>query len=79
MIDIIKGNDAKFTHAIGGVLYYKIETETKVYIFAVDMNDREDVGTSKFDSEIKAINLMRYLNKAISNNSLISYDKKIEK
>ena len=33
LIDIVKGNDAKFTHAIAGILYYKVETEKKVYIF----------------------------------------------
>ena len=76
LIDIVKGNNAKFTHAIAGVLYYKVETEKKVYIFAVDMNDKDDVGSAKFEAEHKAVNLMRYLNKSIANNSLIYYDKK---
>ena len=76
IIDIVRGTTAKFTHAIDGVLFYKIETQKKIYIFGVDMNDKEDVGLTKFESEHKAITLMRYLNKAISNDSLVFYDKK---
>lgn len=76
LIDIVKGNNAKFIYAIDGVLYYKIETNTKVYIFSVDMNDKDDVGTSKFEAEHKALTLMRYINKAISNESIIVYDRK---
>ena len=75
-IDIVRDNTAKFLHAVGGVLYYRIETQKMVYIFPIDMNDKEDVGSAKFEHEHKAIYLMRYLNKAIENNSLISYEKK---
>jgi len=75
-IDIVRDNTAKFLHAVGGVLYYRIETQKMVYIFPIDMNDKEDVGVAKFEPEHKAIYLMRYLNKAIENNSLISYEKK---
>jgi hypothetical protein len=75
-IDIVRDNTAKFLHAVGGVLYYRIETQKMVYIFPIDMNDKEDVGSAKFEQEHKAIYLMRYLNKAIENNSLISYEKK---
>jgi hypothetical protein len=76
IIDIVKDNTANFLHAVGGVLYYKIDTKKMTYIFPIDMNDKEDVGTATFESEHKAITLMRYLNKAIKNNSLISYEKK---
>ena len=76
IVDIVRDNIAKLTHAASGVLYYKIETKTMVYIFPVDMNDKEDVGDTKFEIEYKAIYLTRYLNKAIKNNSLLSYAKK---
>jgi hypothetical protein len=79
LVEIVRDNVAKMTHAVAGVLYYKIETEKNVYIFAVDMNDKEDVGTAKFELEHKAIYLTRWLNKAISNNSLIFYEKRKEK
>jgi hypothetical protein len=76
LIDIVRDNTAKFLHAVGGVLYYKIETKKCVYIFPVDMNDKEDVGTARFEGEHKAMHLMRYFNLAVKNNSLISYEKK---
>jgi hypothetical protein len=75
LVDIVKNNDAKFTHATAGVLYYKVETEKMVYIFPVDMNDTEDVGTATFEATHKALHLMRYLNKAIKNENLVFYEK----
>ena len=66
------GNIAKFLHAIAGVLYYEVQTaEGHAFIFPIDMNDRDDVGTATFHAEHKAITLMRYVRKAIENNSLI--------
>jgi len=78
LVDIVKNNVAKMTHASAGVLYYKIETEKYVYIFPVDMNEKEEVGTGKFETEEKAIYLTRWFNKAVKNNSLISYEKRKE-
>ncbi len=75
MIDIVKDNSAKLMYVVGGILHYRIETEKMVYIFTVDMNDKEDVGSAKFEPEHKALHLMRYLNKAIASNNLISYEK----
>ena len=68
--EIVKDNVANFTHCISAVMYYKI-IGTKTWIFPIDMNDKEDVGTATFQSQHKAISLMRYINKAIKNNSLI--------
>lgn len=65
-------NVAKFSHAISGVLYYEVKTQNgDKYLFPVDMNDKEDVGTSTFPCEIKAITLMRYIRKDISSENLI--------
>lgn len=70
--DIVSdGNMAVMDHAIAGVLYYKVETKNGSYMFPIDMNDKEDVGTATFDASLKAITLMRYIRKAINNNSLI--------
>ncbi len=72
--DIVSnGNIAKFKHAIAGVLYYEVKVEGKTYLFPVDMNDKEDVGTATFPDEIKAISLMRYIRKAGEDNLLIEY------
>lgn len=62
---------AKFDYAISGVLYYSIEHENGKITFPVDMNNKEDVGTTTFLSSYKPITLMRYIRKAIENNSLI--------
>ena len=77
IIDIIRDNKATFMYASAGVLYYKIKTKDFTYIFPIDMNDRDDVGTAKFESEHKAVTLMRYLNKAIQGNYLISFGHKV--
>lgn len=70
---VAPGNMAKISHAIAGVLYYQVTTAEGTYQFPVDMNDREDVGTTSFDAEIKAITLMRYVRKAIKNEELVKF------
>lgn len=63
---------ANISHAIAGVLYYQVNTKSgDKYMFPVDMNDKDDVGTSTFPASIKAITLMRYVRKSINNDSLI--------
>lgn len=74
MIDIkiiVKGTIAKFSHAIAGVLYYTVITPDGTYQFPIDMNDKDDVGTTTFINEYKAITLMRYIRKAIAKDELI--------
>lgn len=68
-------NSAKFSHAIAGVLYYTIDTEDKTIIFPIDMNDKDDVGTTTFEAEYKPITLMRYIRKAIEKGELIVINK----
>lgn len=62
---------AVFSHAIAGVLYYKITHGNIEIMFPIDMNDRNDVGTTTFVSSYKPITLMRYIRKAIDSDSLI--------
>lgn len=71
--EIVSDNNiAKISHAIAGVLYYEVTTAVgNKYMFPVDMNDRDDVGTATFPAEIKAITLMRYIRKSIQTESLI--------
>jgi len=64
-------SEAKFDYAIAGVLYYSIEHPNGKITFPVDMNNKEDVGTTTFLSSYKPITLMRYIRKAIENNTLI--------
>lgn len=67
--------EAKFTHAIAGTLYYRITTDNIVVEFPIDMNDKDDVGTTTFVASYKPITLMRYIRKAIENGTLIKVDK----
>ena len=70
--EIVKdGNQAYFTHACAGVLYYKVTINGSDYQFPVDMNDKEDVGTATFPNQIKAITLMRYIRKAFESEEFI--------
>ena len=66
--------EAKFVHAIAGTLYYRITTDVVVE-FPIDMNDKDDVGTTTFVASYKPITLMRYIRKAIANETLLIVDK----
>lgn len=67
--DIVKDNNiARISHCAAGIIYYKVEFEGKNYQFSVDMNDKDDVGTTAFPAEMKAITLMRYIRKAMDKN-----------
>ena len=67
--------EAKFAHAIAGTLYYRITTDNIVVEFPIDMNDKDDVGTTTFVASYKPITLMRYIRKAMENETLITIDK----
>ena len=63
---------AKFSHAKEGALYYTVESlEGHTYIFPIDITNSEDVGTATFNNEEKASLFMRYIRKAIQNESLM--------
>lgn len=68
-------SEAKFVHAIAGVLYYVIETDNVIIQFAIDMNDKDDVGTTTFVASYKPITLMRYIRKAMDNGTIMIVDK----
>lgn len=63
--------EAKFEYAIAGTLYYKIETDDVIIVFPIDMNNKDDVGTTTFIASYKPITLMRYIRKAIESGNLI--------
>lgn len=64
-------SEAKFVHAIAGTLYYRIITDDVIVEFPIDMNDKDDVGTTTFVASYKPITLMRYIRKVIDNESII--------
>ena len=67
---------AVFSHAIAGVLYYKITHGNIEIMFPIDMNNKDDVGTTTFVSSYKPITLMRYIRKAIDSDNLVIINKK---
>lgn len=66
-----RNRKANLSHIIARVAYYNVETETDHWMFPIDMNDQEDVGFATFNASEKAITLMRWIRKAIQNNSII--------
>ena len=78
--ELIKESTAKFTYAIAGSLYYTLFTsDGDEYQFTIDMNDKDDVGTTTFVAEYKGITLMRYIRKALSSGMLIKTNRESNK
>jgi len=69
--EAVKNTTAKFSHAIAGVLYYNLYVNEDTYQFEINMNDKDDVGTTTFFAEYKGITLMRYIRKAIESETLV--------
>lgn len=67
----LEGAEAKFDYAIAGCLYYTIDHPKMKITFPVDMNNKDDVGTTTFMATYRPIELMRYIRKAIESESLI--------
>lgn len=72
--NIVKGNTAKFTHYHEDKLFYEIFSAEYRYEFPIDITDKNDIGDAKFEASYNAITLMRYLRKAIANQT-IRWDK----
>lgn len=62
---------ATIEHVCDAVVYYRVDSEVGSFLFPVDMNNKDDVGTATFGKEMKAITLMRYIRKALENNSMM--------
>lgn len=62
---------AKFSHYIDGSLYYAVDVNDKTYQFPINIFDKEDIGTTTFLSEFRAITLMRYIRKALQSENFI--------
>ena len=69
--EAVKGTVSKFNYACAGVLYYIDYVGDDQYQFSIDMNNKDDVGTSNFEATYKSITLMRYISKAIEKGEFI--------
>jgi hypothetical protein len=73
---IVKGNKAVFTHYRNDHLYYDVidsETGNPICSVPIDISDKVDIGHATYNAEIKAISIMRYINKSRKNGSLAFY------
>lgn len=70
---VMNNNLASISHAVAGVLYYKVKTIDATYSFPVNISNLQDVGMATFQAQIKAITLMRYIRKAIENEELVKF------
>ena len=78
--ELIKGNFVKFDSYRQGNFYYKVavsnqatqQGESITYLFIVPV---DDIGTATLLSEDKAITFMRWIRKAINDNTLVRVKK----
>lgn len=66
--EIVKGNTANFSYYRAGVMYYSILVEDLTYTFPVYL---DDIGDATLNNQEKAIMLMRYVRRAISDETIV--------
>ena len=71
---IVKGTTAEFSHYKEDKLFYTVDVEEFRYEFPIDITNKADIGDTTLDRTYKAITLMRYIRKAISDGK-IRWDK----
>ena len=81
--DLMKSkNMAKFSHYISGNLYYSVVVMDEVYVFPIETVESasdgqlniqlsSDLGTTRFEAEIRGSELSRWISKAIKNETFI--------
>jgi hypothetical protein len=66
---------ANFSHYVSGNLYYEVQIMGSKYLFPISTysypNLSEDLGTTAFNAEIKASELIRWIGKALEKGELI--------
>lgn len=73
--ELVKNNTAEFTYFRDGSMVYDIldETGKKVATFPIDVSDKNEVGNAAFEKTHKAITLMRYIRKAVKEESIFIF------
>lgn len=66
--DIIKDNTVEFVYLKKGIAYYVVKYNNIEYIFPVDL---EDLGDGTLYKSDRAIYFMRYIRKALDNNTFV--------
>lgn len=65
---IVKDNMARFSFYRTGNMFYTVDVEGQKYQFPVSL---EDIGGATLTAEFKAITLMRYIRKALSDGTFV--------
>lgn len=73
--ELVKNNFVKFQYFRDGCLVYNIEDcdGNKIATFPVDVSNKDEIGNASFESHHKAITLMRYIRKAIKDETIFVY------
>ncbi|MFA5174736.1 MAG: hypothetical protein WC438_06140 [Candidatus Pacearchaeota archaeon] len=71
--EIIKDNIVKFQKYQDGIFYYVVGYNHEKYIFPVPLSDVEATEKPTLFAREKAIMFMRYIRKAIEDNTFIKY------
>jgi hypothetical protein len=71
--EIVKETSAIFSHYKCGMMYYDVKRATGEWIctFPLDVTNVEDIGSATLESTHKAITLMRYIRKAIKDETIV--------
>jgi hypothetical protein len=65
---IVKGNAAKFSFYRAGHMFYTVTVDGVSYEFPVSL---DDLGTASLFADMKAITLMRYIRKAVTDGTFV--------
>jgi hypothetical protein len=65
---IVKNNTARFSFYRSGNIFYTVEVSGETYQFPVSL---EDIGGATLTAEFKAITLMRYIRKALTDGTFV--------
>ena len=72
MTDLVKDNLANFLYFRDGSMFYSIVNPQgkKVAVFPIDITSKDETGNAAFEASHKAITLMRYIRKALKDETL---------
>jgi hypothetical protein len=65
---IVKNNTARFWFYRSGNIFYTVDVDGETYQFPVSL---EDIGGATLSAEFKAITLMRYIRKAVTDGTFV--------
>ena len=65
---IVQDNTARFSFYRQGTMYYNVTVDDVEYVFPVSL---EDIGSATLSAEFKAITLMRYIRKALTEGTFV--------